>query len=544
LPDCINSKYIPWEFATATSLEQKKFIIEEMVHWDGNHVKNRSQYEYMSIIKHNADVIQAVASMCGYMSTIMRNKSGGNGAFRGGYVYKVSILLKKHNVSTQQFEKHKIYKDVDKNVYCVTVDSGMILVRQNNCISVSGNCDSLALATAGIENVVSVPTGALGMTWVPYCFNWVCKFSEIVVFGDFENGHITLLDDIKKRFPVKIKRVREEDYKGCKDANEILIKHGADAVRNAVDNVECVPIEKIISLADVENVNIYELKKLKTGIADLDRILCGGLPFGTLCLLTGKRGEGKSTLGSQIMANANKQGYVTFTYSGELPNYLYKSWFDFQIAGKDHIQETYLKGGYVNRSISKANQESINNWYRDKAYIYDNRVIDGEEKTNLLQIVERFIQQFGAKVIFLDNLMTAMYLDEIKGFDRYEQQGEFVNKLAKLAVRYDVLIILVAHKRKNGFSKDENDEISGSGDISNLAGVVISYGRDSDLQESQRKLITSKNRIFGRTDTKGIILDYEEKSKRIYGTADNVDVSYGWESLDGFDTAEQMEIPF
>lgn len=414
-----------------------------------------------------------------------------------------------------------------------------------------GQLDSLSVATAGMENATSVPNGAQGMTWVPYCFNWVSKFEEIVVCGDFEKGHMTLLEDIQKRFPNKIKHVQEQDYRGCKDANELLQKHGKEAVRQAVENAVLVPVNRVLSLADVESVNIYELPKLKTGISHLDKTLYGGLPFGMVCIIAGKRGDGKSTFASQIMANAVEQDYPTFAYSGELLNYLYKSWFDFQIAGRNHITENQTSYGSVNRFITTKNQELINAWYEDKAYIYDNRIIDSDEKEDLLKTLENSIMQYGIKVALVDNLMTAMYIDELQGSDKYDQQGRFVRELTKIAIRYDVLILLVAHRRKNNFTSDANDEISGSGDITNLAGITLSYDRGSKedidkgyMLESQRKLITAKNRLFGKTDLKGIILDYDEKSKRIYGHGDDVNRQFGWDKSDGFVDAGQMEIPF
>lgn len=414
-----------------------------------------------------------------------------------------------------------------------------------------GQLDSLSVATAGMENAVSVPNGAQGMTWIPYCFNWVSKFKEIIVFGDFEKGRMTLLDDFQKRFPNKIKHVREQDYRGCKDANELLQKHGKEAVRQAVENAVLTPVNRVLSLDEVESVNIYELPKLKTGISRLDRILYGGLPFGMVCIIAGKRGDGKSTFASQIMANAVEQDYPTFAYSGELPNYLYKSWFDFQIAGRNHITENQTQYGTVNRFITNKNQELINAWYRGKAYIYDNRIIDNDEKEDLLKTLENSIMQYGIKVALIDNLMTAMYIDELQGSDKYDQQGRFVRELTKIAIRYDVLILLVAHRRKNNFTSDANDEISGSGDITNLAGITLSYDRGSKedidkgyMLESQRKLITAKNRLFGKTDLKGIILDYDEKSKRIYGMGDDVNRQYGWDDSDGFVDVDQMEIPF
>ena len=123
--------------------------------------------------------------------------------------------------------------------------------------------------------------------------------------------------------------------------------------------------------------------------------------------------------------------------------------------------------------------------------------------------------------------------------------------LTKIALRYDVLILLVAHRRKNSFTQDANDEVSGSGDITNLAGVTLSYDRgskeeirDGYLNESQRKLITAKNRLFGKVDLDGIVLNYDEKSKRIYGPRDDVNYEFGWNKADGFMSSGDMEIPF
>ena len=148
-----------------------------------------------------------------------------------------------------------------------------------------GQLDSLSVATAGIKNAVSVPNGAKGFTWIPYCFDWVNKFQEIVVFGDFEKGHMTLLPELKGRFPNKIKHVREEDYKGCKDANELLMKHGHEDVRLAVENAEFEPVRRVKELSDVQDVDIYSLKKLDSTVNECNRLLYGGIPFGGVVLI-------------------------------------------------------------------------------------------------------------------------------------------------------------------------------------------------------------------------------------------------------------------
>ncbi len=459
-----------------------------------------------------------------------------------------------------KYRKTDFDRERDNNKEWCERDCKPILFGMKQCdatfgrlVITEGQIDSLSVVEAGIDNAVSVPNGAKGFTWVPYCFNWVAQFEEIVVFGDFEKGHMTLLEDIQKRFPNRIRYVREQDYQGCKDANELLQKHGKEAVKQAVENAAMVPVKRILRLADVENVNIYALPKLKTGISELDSMLYGGLPFGTVCIIAGKRGDGKSTLGSQIMANAVDQGYSTFAYSGELPNYLYKNWFDFQVAGRNHIVENTTKFGQINRFITSKNQELIDAWYQDKAYIYDNSIVDNDEKEDLLATITQAIMQYGVKVILIDNLMTAMYIDEKQGTDKYDQQGRFVRELAKIALRYECLILLVAHRRKNNFTTDANDEISGSGDITNLAGVTLSYDRGTKeemengiVDETQRKLVIAKNRLFGKINLKGIVLNYDEKSKRIYGRNDNVNKQFKWDKSDGWVLVEEDDetIPF
>lgn len=434
-----------------------------------------------------------------------------------------------------KYRKTDFNPEKDKNKEWCEANCKPILFGMKQCIDfrtliiTEGLLDSLSVADAGISNATSVPNGAKGFTWIPYCWDWVRKFKEIVIFGDCEKGHITLVDEIKSRFPNRIRVVQTKDYLGCKDANEILQKYGKEAIKNAVKNAQPLPIKRVLKLSSVQSVDIYKLPRLRTGIAELDSLLSGGLFFGQVDIIAGKRGDGKSTFASELIGQAINQDFKIFVYSGELLNYQYKRWMDFQIAGPKNIIENYDVVGNAQRFITNSTQEIINTWYDEKIYIYDNSIIDDDEQEDLLKTIEESIMQYGIQIVLIDNLMTAIDLDNDKDQDKYNKQSRFVKKLTKIALRYNVLILLVAHRRKSGITYDANDEISGSADITNLAGIIMSYDRDKELPQEQRKLIVSKSRIVGRLNFDGIILSYDDKSKRIYSTDDELYFQYGWE---------------
>lgn len=294
-------------------------------------------------------------------------------------------------------------------------------------IMTEGQIDSLSVAESGIENAVSVPTGKNGFTWVPYCWDWLQQFETLIVFGDNENGSITLLDDMKRRFRGTIKAVKQQDYKGCKDANELLQKYGKEAVRRAVERAECVPVQRIIRLSDVKTVDLFSLPKISTGFKTLDKVLAGGIYLGQTVIVTGKRGDGKSTFTSQILVNALDQGIRVLAYSGELPDYFFKRWMDFQAAGKHNVIDRAAENGNISYFVTNEKISKIEEWYRERAYLYDNQSTSDDELEDLLQTIEKAVQQYGIQLVLLDNLMTA--LDVGMSVDLYRAQSKFVDKL-------------------------------------------------------------------------------------------------------------------
>ena len=461
------------------------------------------------------------------------------------------------NLTFVKFRKTDFDPEKDKNKEWCMRDTKPILFGMSQCnmdnpvlIMTEGQIDSLSVVEAGYENAVSVPTGKNGFSWVPYCWDWLQKFKTLIIFGDKEGDNITLLDDMTTRFHGLVKHVRLEDYKDCKDANDILRKYGKEQVRKCIENAVPAEVKEIKDIIEVKRVNLADLEKFNTGLQALNRVI-GGFYMGQVILLTGERGKGKSTLASQFGTMAVKAGYNTFFYSGELMDWYFRNWLDMQVAGDRFINKIRNPYGTYDYSVDGAVYSNIERWYAGKIKIYDNNIVREDEHEDLLGTIQKAITRYSCRVIFIDNLMTA--IDDDIASDLYRQQTAFVRKLTHIAKQFNVLIFLIAHPKKNQSGKYTftNDDVAGSSNITNLVDVVLRYDAPNHEQEyddetprPDRVLQVYKNRLTGKVKLDGIGLYYQESSKRISEDKMTFDWELGWESECFTSKIEQMEIPF
>lgn len=463
--------------------------------------------------------------------------------------YEISVKDKNPNILCFPFRDDKNvirfikYRDMS---YQKGVSSGNKEWCENNCMPIlfgmnhcksretlvitEGQLDSLTLAECGIENAVSVPTGMNGFTWIPHCWDFVNSFKEIVVFGDCENGKVTLADTISARFPKKTRIVQEIDYNGFKDANDIYLNLGKEAIIAAVEHAESCLNKRVKPLHTVKWVDIQSIPVIHTEIAEIDRLLSGGFHFGQVILLTGQRGNGKSTLSSEFLAKALKQNYNTFMYSGEMPDFFVKDWLDRQIIGKEMLTEEETK--------------ICDDWYYNRVFIYDNNILDEDGETeSVIDVMEDTIKKKDCKLCVLDNLMTLT--DANSNETLYRQQSNLVGRLAKISKAYECVIILVAHPRKSNGLPFQNDDVSGSADITNRVDIVMSYDRPKDAPADERALQITKNRLTGKlaTGDKAVKLFFDGASKRIVGENESFNDSY-IVADDGSIYVSEEDIPF
>lgn len=440
------------------------------------------------------------------------------------------------------------FRDQKNDLSCKPILFGM-----NNCdpaaedgtlIMTEGQIDSLSVVEAGFQNVVSVPTGAKGFTWVPYCWDFLQQFKRLIVFGDHEHDRITLLDDMQKTFNGQVLHVSEEDYKDCKDANDILRKYGKGQVRKCIESAVQVMDKNIVRLSDIRPRPISEMECFQTGIDKLDRTL-GGFYFGQLVILTGERGEGKSTLSNQFALFAVKAGIKTFIYSGELPNGSLRDWIDHQAAGPLHLVERANQYGDLEYDLAKDVGDKISKWYKEYLWIYQNQFLEDDQAEEEQTVVELISEaaKLGFRFIVIDNLMTAM--DDDARYDLYRAQTKFVKQLVRIAKARDILIVLVAHQRKNQGTNRTADDVAGSANITNLADIVMTFGRpkldeDGNKPDWDREIRIQKNRLTGRLGSP-IPVWFDEGSRRI--SADEFNWSFGWED-DEFYDMDEIPNPF
>ena len=424
---------------------------------------------------------------------------------------------------------------------CMPILFGMNHVPEDSeeIIITEGQLDTLAVATAGYQNVVSVPTGANGFTWIPHCWDFLQKFKSILVFGDCENGKITLSETLTARFGKKVKIARIEDYQGYKDANDILVSLGADGIQQVINNAEFTKNERIVCMSDVRYVDLKQIPKIRTGIFELDNYLGGGLMYGNLVIQTGKRGDGKSTWVSNICVNALASDHNCMIYSGEMPKIMVKNWIDSQIIGK---------GTLTNSEIDKCDK-----WYRDKLFVYDSDVVSEDDTRNeediLLEAFEDAIVRLNVTLLIIDNLMTV--IDSETNESLYRRQSAFVGRLAKMCKKYEVVIILVAHPRKSRSDELENDDVSGASEITNKADIVLNYARLSNKEAEKREdpqryrwIYLTKNRT-GNGNLGRVLTEFSSDSKRIVAEGEGFTKNYFMD--DGFTDItpeEEEEIPF
>ena len=389
-----------------------------------------------------------------------------------------------------------------------------------------GQCDAMALYEAGITNVVSVPSGCSNMDWIQHNWNYLEKFSTLVLFGDSDSPGVEMVNTlVKKLGEYRCLVVRDyppipnsDPVQYCKDANEILLRIGESALIEMVESAEDVKTKGLIRVADIVPVDPTKIPRIKTNIPALDDAI-GGLAEGCVTVFTGKSGNGKSTLSGLILLNAIEQGYTCVAYSGELSAGLFQEWILAQAAGSEWLGLKWdpIRGRNI-PYVAPEIQHRILDWLGDRLLLYDNneQFVDLKQTQAIINVFTQAARKYNAKLFLIDNMMTSVADSD----DEWRAQAIFINSIKKFATHYQAHVMLVAHPRKTKVGSDiTKDDISGTSSIMNLCDNAIVIKRP-DLE-------IIKSRLDGKQVN--IPCCYAADSRRIF-QADKGDLNrFSWD---------------
>jgi len=391
-----------------------------------------------------------------------------------------------------------------------------------------GEFDCLAIYEAGYSNVVSVPCGCKNLDFINLCWDYLEQFNQIILFGDSDEAGLEMISTLSKRLGedrcMIPKEYPEYIYNGkdynriCKDANEILTCYGPEYLKNMVESCEPAPIKGVLELSKIPFIDPTTVPRIMTKIPALDNMI-GGLGEGGLTIISGKRGEGKSSLCGPLCLNAVEAGESVCVYSGELPAYKFLEWIMLQATERKYIEyKTDVRSGKNICCVSAEIQKRIKAWLDGKFYLYDNGIISDEKQTeSILRVFEACARRYGTRLFVCDNLMSAL----VSADEENRAQAKFTAQLKAFANKYKAHVLCVAHPRKTAAGATfTSEDVSGSSAITNLADTVL------NVEKSPKGIRVTKNRDFGVTGF--IPTCYDPANRRIFQLNVGDRTVYGW----------------
>ena len=348
----------------------------------------------------------------------------------------------------------------------------------DECIITEGEMDALSFVVAGRDDVVSVPNGAQ---------------ANLAFLDDFIETHLEnkkrvyiAVDTDAKGLQVRAELVRRlgEDLcrivtygDDCKDANELLMKGGADALLRALDEAQEVPMEGVFTAADVKDelLTLFEKGMQKGavfGLGALDDML--SVETGRLMVVTGIPGDGKSEFLDEMTIRLSlAYGWKCAYFSPEnYPVTLHHQKLVEKLIGK-----RFMKGVMSEEEFEAGVDYLSQNFF-------DILPEEGYQVENILQLAEMLVRRKGIRVVVLDPY-NCLEHQIPSGQSETQYISEFLEKLRSFARRRQVLVILAAHPTKlkqdpitKRFPVPSMYDISGSAAFFNKADFGLAVERD------------------------------------------------------------------
>lgn len=205
----------------------------------------------------------------------------------------------------------------------------------------------------------------------------------------------------------------------------------------------------------LKDISLSEDERQTTQIGELDRVLGGGIVPGSLVLVGGDPGIGKSMLLLQVCRNlAEKQVSVLY------------------ISGEESLRQIKLRANRIGQ-------------FTDKMQLLC--------ETNL-EVIREVIERRKPDVVVIDSIQTMFHEDVSSAPGSVSQVRESTNILMQIAKGMGVSIFIVGHVTKEG-------NVAGPRVLEHMVDTVLYF--EGDRHASYRILRAVKNR-FGSTNEIGV----------------------------------------
>ena len=205
----------------------------------------------------------------------------------------------------------------------------------------------------------------------------------------------------------------------------------------------------------LKNISLDQEKRISSGIGELDRVLGGGIVAGSLVLIGGDPGIGKSTLLLQVCRNISAESVPVLYISGE-----------------ESLRQIRMRADRVGE------------------FSEDLRIFCETDLDTIRSVIEREMP----KIVVIDSIQT-MYDEEIGSAPgSVSQVRESTNVFMQIAKGLGITIFIVGHVTKEG-------NVAGPRVLEHMVDTVLYF--EGDRNVSYRILRAVKNR-FGSTNEIGV----------------------------------------
>lgn len=358
---------------------------------------------------------------------------------------------------------------------------------ETTAIIVEGEVDCLSMQEVGIYNCVSVPNGAgtglLQLKYLDNCWEYFKDKTSIIVFTDNDAPGTSLRDELARRLGKH--RCRKVEYPNdCKDANDVLVKHGPHMIHSMIEQAKLWPVEGVLTMDDMfETVKDFYINGYPKGysphIGEFDELL--NFSGGQFTTVTGSPGSGKSEFIDYIATQLAKiHGWKFAVCSFENPATLHVTKLMEKFMG--------LSFNFRKDPSQRINQQQFEEGIAlvDQYFQFINVAQADVTIEGILLKCRELVLRFGVKGVVID---PWNYLEHKvpNGYTETQYISEALSLIKEFCIKNDVHLFLVAHPRK--LMKDVKTkkypiatmyDIAGSAHFFNKTDNGISIHRDFD----------------------------------------------------------------